>query len=675
MTTLGQLCLLGAFVACGYASFASLAGWRRAHRRLAQSGVFAAAVGVAMLTTVTAVLAWALLAKDFRFAYVAQYSSRLLPWHYALSALWGGQAGSLLLWAWLLGMVLMVFRFWPTREPSQLRDLSFGVLLAYLWFLVAMMVFAADPMAPSISVAQEGAGLAPVLQHPAMLVHPPVVFLGYACWAIPLALAAAALIAGRLDTGWVRQARPWALCAWIASGLGILLGAYWAYEELGWGGYWSWDPVENGSLLPWLTGTALMHVLLAWQHRRVLKKTALWLAVVTFGLCNFAAFLTRSGIFGGLHAFSQSPIGWMFLALLVGLCAAVLVLTLLRRTQLAGQQPIASIWSREALVVLATVALLLLAATVLAGTLAAALPDIVFGRRIAFGTAFYGNVLMPIGVVLLATTAAAPLLRWGASPTPTQRRMLLLSLGGGGVAAALAFALGARHPIALAVAWLTGWAAFALAAAVLLDARQRKPAQPWLGLLASLATGRRQYAGWLIHLGFFCLAAGATGSSLGSRQHEAVISEGDTAEWAGYSIRYTRLIQRKLPDRFVVEAQLDVSRHGASAFTLLPAQHLHLLQNQWATEVAIHSTWMGDFYAILHSGKGRERISLTLCENPMMRWLWLAGWVAGLGALIRLWPARYPFPKQSSSGISQPRKHETMKTRKQVSQKVPVFSP
>jgi len=649
MTTLGQLCLLAAFVGSGYATFACLAGWHRADRAVQRSGWAAAVVAVLAVTAATAILGQALVLKDFRFAYVAQYSSRFLPWHYALSAFWVGQAGSLLLWAWLLAVLAMGYRFWPSRQPSPLREPAFGVLMAYLCFLVIQMVFAADPMEPSLSVPKDGAGLGPLLQHPAMLIHPPVVFLGYACWAVPLALALTALFTGRLDAAWPQQVRRWALLAWSVLAVGILLGADWAYEELGWGGYWGWDPVENGSLLPWLTGTALIHASLAWQHRQVLKKTALLLAISTFGLCNFAAFVTRSGLFASMHAFSHSPIGWMFLALMVGLAAGGVGLVVFRRADLRCQKPITSIWTREAVVVVATAALLLLAALVLLGTLLPPLSEIFFGRKITVGTALYSNVLIPIGLLLLAATAVAPLLHWGEPTTVFRRKMLLLAVGGGGIAAAIAFAAGVRHPVGLAVAGLAALAVLALAGALLLDARRRRPEKPWLGLLPALAGSRRRYGGYVIHLGFVCLAVGVTGSSLGTRQHEAVMHEGETVEWAGYSIRYAGLTQRELPEKSVFAAQLAVSRAGAAAFTLLPAQHLHRPQNEWSTEVAIHSTWTRDFYAILHSGKGRERVSLTFIENPLMRWLWLSGWIAAAGVVVALWPAGRRAARQSAA--------------------------
>ena len=233
-------------------------------------------------------------------------------------------------------------------------------------------------------------------------------FLGYACYAFPCALAIAALVTGQIDSSWPRQVRSWAIFAWAVLGVGILLGADWAYEELGWGGYWGWDPVENGSLIPWLTGTALMHASMAWQHRGMLKKTALLLAVATFGLCNFAAFVTRSGVFSSVHEFSRSPIGWMFLVLMVGLAAVSGMLVVLRRTAMAPDAPVKSIWAKEVLIVLSCTALVLLAIVALVGTLAAPISELVLGRKIVVGAAFYNNALIPIGLVLLTTIALCP---------------------------------------------------------------------------------------------------------------------------------------------------------------------------------------------------------------------------------------------------------------------------
>ncbi len=474
MRSAGQICLWTAFVAFGYAGFACWIGARRRQPSWRRTGTISAGIAMATLTAVVILLARALIAKDFGFQYVAQYSSRLLPWHYSLSALWVGQAGSLLLWTWLLGALALVFR---CGRRTQLRDSAFGLVMMYCGFLAATMVFAADPTEANIAPGQEGAGLSPLLQHPAMLIHPPIVFLGYAAWTIPCALAISALTNGSrtckpgdvldaeadgqhdqaspLDASWVQMARPWALFAWVVLGSGILIGANWSYEELGWGGYWAWDPVENGSLIPWLIGGSLIHSLMAWQIRGILKKTCICSAIAVFGMCNFATFLTRSGIFSSLHAFSQSPIGWLFLGMMLSLTIGASVLILRQRQRLLEDHRFTSVWSRESFVVIALLALLLLATVTFVGTLSGVLSAALIGRQVLVGVEFYDYTLMVLGPLLLAAMVPAPLLRWGSPPTSDQCRGLLISSLTASVVAVAAGLCGARQLLLLIVVWLS----------------------------------------------------------------------------------------------------------------------------------------------------------------------------------------------------------------------------
>lgn len=651
MTAIGQLCLLIALVSSGYAAFACMAGTWARHSGVVRSGFWAASASVFVLTATVVLLAWALVTKDFCFQYVALYSDATLPWHYSLAGFWVGQAGSILLWSWFVAMLAVVYRVvaghrthhaprdgvhHAERDEYDMREFAFGTQMAYLCFLIAIMVFAADPMQPSLSVRANGDGLSPSLQHPAMLVHPPIVFLGYATWGIPFALALAALMTGRLDDHWVRQARPWALAAWAILGGGILWGAEWAYEELGWGGYWSWDPVENGSLIPWLTGTALVHGLMTWKQPGVFKKTTLLLAIITFALCNFATFLIRSGVLSSLHAFSQSPIGWMFLAWIFVFPAVAVVLVVMRRSSLAPEKPLVSLWSRESLILIGTVALVLLALAALLGTLAAPLSGLFSTTEIVVGPAFYNKVLIPTALVLLLAMAAIPLLRWSAPPTASQTKTLALAIGAGSL---VALAIGLRRPMELAIGGLAGSLAAATLLALLSDCRAWRSERWWLRPLLALSRNRRKYAGYLIHLSFALVAIGVAGSSLGSREDDVTIRHGETISWAGRSVHFAGLVQTDLPDKVVLEAQLEV-QDGKASFTLLPAQLLHRTQNQWSSQVAIHSTWKGDFYAILHGGTVQDRITLTLIENPLIRWLWLGGCMAAAGAAIAAWPTR-----------------------------------
>lgn len=651
MRLLCQCSLLGAFVGLGFAAFACLMGWYSQQQRLARFGLAAALFGFLLLSAGTLLLGAALVTKDFSFAYVAQYSSRRLPWHYSLSALWVGQAGSLLLWCWLTVLLASVYRFARSHTVDPIRDPTFGLLMLLSWFLVATTIFAVDPAAASLGRPEEGSGLSPLLQHPAMLIHPPVIFLGYAAWSIPMALSLSALWTGRLDEGWIHAARGWALFAWAVLGGGILLGANWAYGELGWGGYWGWDPVENGSLLPWLTGTALIHALMAWRHAGLLKGMAVALPIVTFAMCCFATFLTRSGIFSSVHAFSESPIGWLFLILMLLLLGSGTGLLVARRSALRPERKIACVLCRESMIAVSMLALILLTIVVCGGTLFTAVSKALIGRHLELGPAFYNHVLIPTGLLLLAVTSLAPLLRWSGPPTTSQTTMLrwsmLTALAGGGMSCLF----GIRDPLRIAVVALATLAVAVLVLALWLDAN-RRPVRWWSGMLQSLRGNRRAYAGFLAHLGFFCLALGIMFSARGSRQREVELKVGQAVTWAGYTVRLCTLTEREEPDKLVAEARLDVTDPHGSQFTLQPAQHYHRLQREWTSEVAVDANWARDFYTILHGGADEQAVHLTLRINPMMRWLWTGGTVMVGAAVIGLVPSRAARRKVPPQGAS-----------------------
>lgn len=507
--------------------------------------------------------------------------------------------------------------------------------MANVGFLIAMLVFAADPMKASVAERSEGLGLSPLLQHPSMLIHPPVVFLAYAAWGVPFAVAFAALITGRLDRSWLDVVRPWGLFAWTVLGAGLLLGANWAYQELGWGGYWGWDPVENGSLLPWLTGTGLIHGLMTWRFRGGLKKSTLALAITTFGLCNFATFLTRSGIFSSVHAFSESPIGWMFLGLMLFLLVVGVGLLWHRRRELVAEHAITGLMTREALVLATNFLLVLFAAVVLIGTLCLPLSQWITGRMAQIGPAFYGNVLAPIALGVLTALGAAPLFQWGRPPGPKEMRVLGLCVLAGMLTAGACWAAGERQPLLLAVELLGGFVVASTVARIALDMTRRSTAAGWTRVWL-VWRNRRLYAGFTVHLGLAALALGACGSALGTQRVEWDMREGEIRRWAGRTLEYRRLIQREEPERLIAETEIVIHEPGGRTATLLPARHYHALQGEWTSEVAIHSTWSGDLYVILHAGLGEGRVALTLIENPLMRWLWAGGWLTGLAGCAAL---------------------------------------
>ena len=627
--------------------------------------IFASAVGLAALTITMGLLIWALVSRDFRFEYVAQYVSRLLPWRYSLSALWVGQAGSLLLWTWMTAVIAILLRLLPTAD-IQLRNTAFGLVMANVFFLVVVMVFAADPMAPSLIAANQGAGLSPLLQDPSMLIHPPIVFLAYSVWAVPCALALpphrtldttwtclaysvwavpcalalAALTIGPLDTTWTHMARPWALSAWTLLGVGLLLGAHWAYHELGWGGYWGWDPVENGSLLPWLTGTAHHSQHDGVASTRGIKENRDFARDYHFRPVQF-----RHVSNAQRHLQQRSRVQRITDRLDVpwpnvrapGLWHD----NVSSSAQHARWSTIDTHLARARTLIVVSIFLLLsLTVVVLVGTLIGPLSKMLIGRTIQVGPEFYNNVLPPIGLGLLAMTSIVPLLQWGAAPNSNARRLLMIGLLVSFVGVVAALAVGLRHPLALAVAALVTLAITVLVMAFFDDALRREGHIGWRNLLSVLRKGRHKYAAYCIHLGFVCVAMGVAGSSLGTQRQEVTLDEGAVIDWAGQRIRYVRLEQRQLPDKLVAEAVLELDRGRSTPIELRPARHLHLLQNEWTTEVAIYSTWWGDLYTVLDAGLGNGKIALTLVNNPMIRWIWAGGALTTLSAVVAIWPSR-----------------------------------
>jgi cytochrome c-type biogenesis protein CcmF len=639
MRLFGEICLLTSLAATGYAAFLSFwLGYRESvvRRRIALA---VTAIGVVGLTVTIGILVVGLATRDFRFKYVAEYVGPYLPMRYCLSALWVGQAGSLLLWTWITACIAVVFRF--ARTPNaRLRHTAFGLVMLDVFFLLCVIVFAADPMTPSVTAVNQGVGLSPLLQHPSMLVHPPIVFMAYSLWAVPCALGFAALITGQLNNDWTHAARSWALAAWTLLGVGLLLGAHWAYQELGWGGYWGWDPVENGSFLPWLTGTALIHSLMAWRRRSALKKTAVSLAIVTFSLCNFATFLTRSGIFSSVHAFSESPIGWMFLGLMSALIGGGAFLIIRNRGALQSKPFIRKVLARETLIAFSIFLVLSLAAIVLVGTLIPPLSKILVGRMIEVGPAFYNNVLPPIALSLLSITAIVPLLRWGGPPDVRSRRLLSFGLVVAMIVSFAAWICGVRHALAIAIVGLVALSLSTLLIAWFDDASRQHTDTISRRLYTAWRINRRRYAAYCIHLGFVLVAMGVAGSSLGTQREEMTLDEGAIIDWAGHHIRYVRLQQRELPDKLVGEALLQIESDHYKPIELRPARHFHFLQNEWTSEVAIHSTWGGDLYTVLNAGLGGGKIALTLVNNPMIRWIWVGGVFTTVSAIVALLPNR-----------------------------------
>jgi cytochrome c-type biogenesis protein CcmF len=602
-------------------------------------GLFALmSVGMATLWT-------GLLTDTFELRNVADYTSRSLSWPFKITALWGSQAGSLLLWCWLLtGFAALCVRL-NRRRNRELMPVVIAVLAGIAIFFTGLLSFVTSPF-ETLSVApQDGQGLNPLLQNTYMMIHPPVLYLGYVSLAIPFAFAVAALVTGRLDSAWLTSVRRWTIVAWLFLGIGILLGARWAYEELGWGGYWAWDPVENAAFMPWLVATGFLHSVMVQERRGMLKVWNMVLVTLTFTLALFGTFLTRSGILSSVHAFGESTLGPYFLAFIACVLLGAIGLIVYRLPQLRSQHSLESYVSREAVFLFNNLLLVGLAFAVFWGTVFPILSEAVRGERITVGEGYYDQVALPIGLALLVLTGVGPLVAWRKASAAQLRKRFVPPLLGAAIAALL-LAL-------LTPAWErpAAGATFSACAFVLcciggefwrgMRVRHALGGISWPGSLLSLvARNRRRYGGYLVHVGIVVLFVGLAGSKAFATQGDIALRQGQSASVGGYAI--TMLGSERIPfdgHKMSVGAKLDVRRGGEHVATLFPHRNEYVLADgvQPSTEVAIHSDPERDVYVVL-TGLVGGTANLSVFVNPLVMWLWIAGIIVAVGALVAIWP-------------------------------------
>src|SRR5215208_5370027 len=459
MTLLGEFALWAAFVVGLWCVLLSFSGHWKERPELARTVVRSVYAIFASLIVASVSLWKGLIGHDFNMEYVWAYTSRNLPSAYIFSAFWAGQKGSLLFWAVVLSLFASAAQLLTARRFAHLLPWVAGVTSAVLAFFLVVLLFAANPFERLPFTPADGRGMNPQLQNPGMMIHPPMLYLGYISITIPFAFAVAALLSGRLDTGWLHAIRRWTLVSWLFLSIGITLGMWWAYVELGWGGYWAWDPVENASFLPWLTMTAFLHSVMIQEKRGMLKRWNFGLITGTFLLSIFGTFITRSGVIASVHSFTQSNVGYFFLAFLV--VAAVLSFTLLhtRWGVLEAEVRLESMLSREAAFLFNNLLLVGIAFSVLWGTLFPILSELVKGTKITVGPPFFNRVNVPLGLLLLGLTGIGPLIAWRRASVANLRRQFIAPAASGVAVAVLLFALGMRNFHALVAYLLCGFVA------------------------------------------------------------------------------------------------------------------------------------------------------------------------------------------------------------------------
>jgi cytochrome c-type biogenesis protein CcmF len=643
MPELGRAALV---VALGLVLYAALAGGYaafRGRRRLLESAtnaLFAAlgATGVAAL-----VLLAALVRHDFSFVYVADHTSRELPLRYSVSAFWGGQEGSLLLWLLVLtavGSAAVALNRGLTRDVLPWTVPILGGIGSFFAF---MLVVVASPFATAPAPA-DGAGLNPSLQNPYMMAHPPLLYLGFVGLTVPFAFAMAALASKRTDERWIVASRRWTLASWTFLGFAILLGAKWAYEEVGWGGWYAWDPVENAALMPWLVSTAFLHSVMVQEKKNMLRVWNSVLIAGAFALSLFGTFLTRSGVISSIHSFTQSSIGAWFLGFIALVAAASIALILARLPLLRSPTRLESLVSREAAFLYNNLFLVALALTVLWGVVFPLVSEAVRGVAVTVGAPYYDFFAIAFGLPVVLLMGVGPLVAW--------RRASLRALGAslvwpGGLAivtGVVLVLLGAGSSPAGLVGYTFG--AFVLAAIVLEFARGTRARRSlgdstWWGALTGLvARNRRRYGGYVVHAAIVLVLIGAVGIGGFGTTREAKLSPGESLGIRSYDLTYVQSGQRRAANAVEMRAQFAVSREGKSLGTISAGKNRYLAEQQVSNEVAIRSDWLRaeDLFVIVDQFNRDGTVFVKVLVNPLVNLIWLGGIVFVLGSLIAMWP-------------------------------------
>jgi cytochrome c-type biogenesis protein CcmF len=701
MAELGRACLVLALTVCAYGIGASLYGVRAGRREWSESGrrsVYALAI---ILTVAFAVLELAFLRDDFSFNTVADTSSTTTPTFYKAAAVWSSQEGSLLLWAWLLSLWSSLVLFLTRRRLRDISAYATAILLGFGGFFISLMIFYATPFATTNPAPADGVGLDPLLRHPSMMIHPPMLYSGYTLCIVPLAFGMGALIARKVDAEWIKATRRFALAAWLFLGVGIMLGARWSYAELNWGGYWGWDAVENASLMPWLTGTAFLHSLMIQEKRGMLKVWNLSLVLATGTLAIMGTFLVRSGILSSIHAFGGATLGVPFVALIGVLILGSIYLVSSRREVLRSEHRLDSLLSRESVFLANNVVLVGLCFVIFWGTYFPLISEALTGHEGSVGPPWFDRYTVPLALVLVLLSGIGPVIAWRRATLTNARRNFLAPLLVAllTLVALLGTGLSTGKPLAIAM--------FCCAAFVLgsvgqeywrgVQVRRAMAGEPApVALMALVRRNRRRYGGYVVHIGMAVLFVGVAASSSFQHASELSLSPGQSTKVGAYTVRYVRPTATITPKSdsahtgatLSLGAVLDVKKSGRHVATLFPSEGFydsgdpsqgsvgHLIGGQAVSHVSMDAGVTRDVWSaiapdintprlkrimaianrtipLVRPDEGmialavmaREYLKTTppaqfhLIVSPLVMWIWIGGAIVLCGGLIAMWPA------------------------------------
>jgi cytochrome c-type biogenesis protein CcmF len=595
--------------------------------------------GLASLANLTMI--YALVTHDFSVGYVAQVGSRATPLFYTVISLWSSLDGSILFWGWILGGYTAVVAYIYRRHQAELLSGAIGTLLVVNVFFWLLLAGPANPFTRVFPVPADGPGPNPLLQnHPFMGLHPPLLYMGYVGMAVPFAFGISALLTGRIGGEWIRAVRRWIMAPWIFLTVGIVAGAWWSYEVLGWGGYWAWDPVENASFLPWLTASAFLHSAMVQERRQTLKTWNILLVIATFLLTLFGTFLTRSGILASVHAFTEGLIGPFFLGFITIVLLVSLGLVAWRSDELKSEPTLDSLASRETAFMVNNLLFTAFTFTVLLGTVYPIIAEAARGVKVSVGAPYFNQMSVPIAMTLVFLTGVGPALPWRRGSAELLGKKFLWPAVVALAAGVVFWALGVHHVMTLATLVLAVLAFGLIAGEFVRPARARREAhgEGWARALINLsARSRRRYGGYIVHLGVVVIAVGIALSSTYRHEREATLRAGEAVSFQGYEIRLDSLYAGREPQREFVEAAFTVSSGGERLGAMRPRLNYYAMAQNPIGTPRVRTRPKEDLYLSLSAyARDGSTATVSIIVNPAIVWIWIGGGIMALGALFAI---------------------------------------
>ena len=653
MADIGYLALLVALVASIYSAIAFVFGAKRRHQPLTDSARNSLLAVCGLLSISVAALVYALVTHDFQIEYVASYTSRDTSLPYLLSALWAGNDGSLLFWAWLLSLFAAVVVLQKRDRNRELVPYAASIIMVTEAFFLILLLFVANPFHELSFIPAEGKGLNPLLENPGMIIHPPLLLAGYVGFTIPFAFAMAAMLTRRLGDEWIIAVRKWMLLAWLLLGIGNIIGAWWAYVELGWGGYWAWDPVENAGLMPWLVATAFLHSAIMQRRRGMLKVWNMVLIILTFSLVIFGTFLTRSGVVSSVHTFGESTLGALLLVFLGITLFGSLGLLYYRYEEVKGDVEVEFFISRESAFMLNN--LLLIGATfaIFIGTIFPAISEAIRGIKISVGASFFNLVNAPIFLAIILLIGLCTLMGWRRASTKNLIRNSVWPLVVALILGIVLFFFGVREWYALVAFPLCCLVLFSIFYQWFRETRayHRTKAKNYLVAFWDLIwANRSRYGSHIVHVAIILIAVGVIGSSFYDVEEEVTLMPGESMAIKNYTLTYEGMDHYETQSKLVITTTLSVYNEGELIGRLTPEKYFHRSYEQPVTEVAIRTTPLEDLYVILVGWDEDGTTAFKVLVNPLVSWIWIGGGVLLLGGLIAFWPGRQKLPVPGETG-------------------------